>query len=70
MSFDPEELRIRLVGRRIRLVSTGDPWTRLRGGDEGVVVSVDSTGTVHVRWDSGSGLGLVREAGDRFVVVD
>ena len=59
-----------LVGKRVRLVSTDDPWTRLRQGDEGVVTSVDCTGTVHVRWDSGGHLGLVEEAGDRFVVVD
>jgi hypothetical protein len=52
------------VGDRIRLLSTTDEYTRLRPGDEGEVTFVDSLGTVHVRWDNGSTLGLVREAGD------
>jgi len=62
--------RRELVGRRVRLVHTDDPWTRLRCGEEGTVTTVDSMGTVHVRWDSGGHLGLVEEAGDRFVVVE
>lgn len=71
MTFNTDvDSRRELVGRRIRLVSTNDPWTKLRSGDEGVVVYVDPTGTVGVRWDSGSGLGLVEEAGDRFVIID
>lgn len=46
-------------GQRVRLVRTDDPYTRLRPGDEGTITMLDSWGTVHVRWDSGSGLGLV-----------
>jgi hypothetical protein len=30
---------------------------------------IDDLGTVHVRWDSGSTLGLVPDAGDRFRVL-
>lgn len=48
-----------LVGTRVRLEHTSDPHTRLRPGDEGVVNFVDSMGTVHVKWDSGSSLGLI-----------
>jgi len=70
MTLDVGTMRDALMGRRIRLVATDDPWTRLRSGEEGVVTAVDCTGTVHVRWDSGGHLGLVEEAGDRFVVVD
>lgn len=71
MTFNTEVAsRRELVGRRIRLVSTNDPWTKLRSGDEGTVTTVDCMGTVHVRWDSGGHLGLVEEAGDRFVVVE
>jgi hypothetical protein len=45
--------------RRVRLEYTSDPYTDLRPGAEGTVALVDSMGTVHVRWDSGSSLGLV-----------
>jgi len=69
MTIDVETMRSSLLGRRVRLVATNDPWTRLRSGEEGLVTGVDCTGTVHVRWDSGGHLGLVTEAGDRFVVV-
>jgi hypothetical protein len=47
------------VGDRVRLVRCTDPYTKLQPGDEGTVTFVDDTGTVFVRWDSGSGLGLV-----------
>lgn len=46
-------------GDRVRLVFTDDPYTELTPGDEGTVSLVDSMGTVHVNWDSGSNLGLV-----------
>lgn len=58
-----------LIGKRVMLVSTNDPYTRLRYGDEGTVTRIDDYGTVFVKWDSGSTLGLVQEAGDRFVIV-
>lgn len=57
-------------GDRVRLVRCDDPYTRLRPGDEGTVDLVDDAGTVHVKWDSGSSLGLVEQAGDRFEVID
>lgn len=44
---------------RIRLISTSDPHTNLRPGDEGTVSFIDSLGTVSARWDNGSTLGLV-----------
>lgn len=58
-----------LVGRRVRLVSCSDPYTRLQPGAEGTVTLVDGVGTVHVRWDDGHQLGLIHEAGDRWVVL-
>jgi hypothetical protein len=48
-----------LVGRRIRLVYTDDPYTRLTPGAEGTVTFVDDLGTVAAKWDDGSTLGLV-----------
>ncbi len=46
-------------GTRVELVSMNDPYTKLRPGDKGTVTCVDDTGTVFVRWDCGSGLGVV-----------
>jgi hypothetical protein len=46
-------------GTRVRLVSTSDPHTLLQPGALGTVSLIDSVGTVHCDWDSGSGLGLI-----------
>lgn len=46
-------------GTRVRLVSTSDPHTNLQPGALGTVSLIDAMGTVHVNWDSGSGLGLI-----------
>ena len=54
-----------LEGKRVRLVYCSDPYTELRAGAEGVINHVDSIGTIHVNWDSGSTLGLV-PGEDRF----
>ena len=58
-----------LIGKRVQLQYTNDPYTKLRKGDEGVVDFVDDTGTISVKWDSGSSLGLNAEFGDRWVVL-
>ncbi len=54
--------------RRVRLISTTDPHTDLKSGDLGWAVGEDSTGTVMVDWDCGSGLGLI-PAVDRWAFV-
>jgi hypothetical protein len=46
-------------GDRVRLVATAEQNTRLRPGEEGTVRFVDDRGTVHLRWDNGSQLGLI-----------
>jgi len=43
---------------RVELVSTNDPHTTLKPGDRGTVTDVDDIGTVFVKWDNGSGLGV------------
>lgn len=58
-----------LIGKRVQLQYTNDPYTKLRQGDEGVIDFVDDTGTISVKWDSGSSLGLNSEFGDRWVVL-
>lgn len=51
--------RTDLEGKRVRLVRCSDPYTQLAPGSEGRVNFVDSMGTLHVHWDSGSRLGLI-----------
>lgn len=54
-----EALRARYpVGTRIELVSMDDPYSKLKPGDRGTVTHVDDAGTIFVRWDCGSGLGV------------
>lgn len=55
-----ERIRCRYpVGCRVELVWMDDPYSKLCPGEQGTVTSVDDTGTVFVRWDCGSELGIV-----------
>ena len=48
-----------LTGCRVELISMNDPYnTRLVPGCRGTVKCVDDIGTIHVRWDCGSSLGV------------
>ena len=48
------------VGLRVELVQMDDPYnTRLTPGAKGTVMGVDDMGTIHVRWDCSSSLGVV-----------
>ncbi len=48
------------VGTRVELVHMDDPYnTKLFPGAKGIVKNVDDMGTIHVRWDCGSSLGVV-----------
>lgn len=47
------------AGCRVELVQMDDSYSKLAPGDRGTVTHVDDTGTVFVRWNCGSGLGIV-----------
>ena len=48
-----------LEGARVELIHMNDPYnTKLHAGEKGTVVAVDDMGTIHVRWDCGSSLGV------------
>lgn len=51
-------------GGRVELVYTSDPDTRLRPGDRGTVKRQIGD-VVYIAWDSGSGLSMCLDAGDR-----
>jgi len=63
-----ERMRYTLIGKRVRLVHTSDPYTLLKPGNEGKVVFIDDIGTVFVDWDDGSSLGMVAGE-DRYEVL-
>lgn len=47
------------TGARVELVHMDDPYnTKLVPGVRGTVKCVDDMGTIHVRWDCGSSLGV------------
>jgi len=54
-------------GDRVELVATNDPYTRLRPGHRGTVISVADTPkpTIDITWDNGSTLAILPDAGDR-----
>jgi hypothetical protein len=63
-SLDPHPL----VGRRVRLNSTTDQYTRLVPGTLGTIRGVKAT-TYFIKWDDGSNLSMCPDDGDRFEVL-
>jgi len=55
-------------GTRVRLVQTTDVYTQLPRGSEGTVILTDDMGTIHVKWDNGSSLGLIADEDDWEVI--
>jgi len=48
------------IGCRVELTKMNDPFrTDLVPGSKGTVTGIDDAGTIHVRWDIGSSLGVV-----------
>ncbi len=68
MNKTQQRRRMDLIGKRVRLVSHTDPYSKLHAGAEGTVMLVDDTGTVFIDWDTGEKLGLI-EGEDRWEVL-
>lgn len=47
-------------GTRVECLLMMDPFAPVPSGTRGTVVHVDDMATIHVHWDNGSSLGLVR----------
>ncbi|MCQ4022868.1 DUF4314 domain-containing protein [Ruminococcus sp. zg-924] len=47
-------------GTRVECLSMMDPFAPVPSGTRGTVFHVDDMATIHVNWDNGSTLGLVR----------
>ncbi len=58
------------AGTRVELVRMNDPYAHIPEGTRGTVSCVDDIGTIFVKWDNGSGLGVafgvdvVKKVGD------
>ena len=65
-----------LIGKRIKLIYTRDPYTKLRAGTLGTVLDVNTINLppkpstqIHIKWDSGSTLSLIHGV-DKFEVME
>lgn len=47
------------AGTRIELVSMEDPYRSFPAGTKGTVALVDDMGTIHMKWENGSTLGII-----------
>ncbi|SFO04693.1 DUF4314 domain-containing protein [Amycolatopsis rubida] len=57
-------------GQRVVLVRINDEDTDLKPGDKGTYLATDALGTLLIKWDCGSTLGIVPEAGDKVEPID
>ncbi len=61
-----------LIGKRIRLSFTSDPYTTLKDGDLGTIIDINEINgltQIGVNWDNGSRLMLIKEK-DSFDILD
>lgn len=47
------------IGQRVRAIKIEDPYTDIKSGDCGTINFIDDFDTIHVKWDSGSILGII-----------
>jgi len=59
----------RNIGKRVKLIRTEDPYTKLKSGDRGTIIDVNTIDMrpidkpftqVWIKWDNGSTLALIR----------
>ena len=58
-----------IEGTKIELIKMHNDPQPIPEGTKGIVEFVDDIGTIHIRWETGSGLGLIVGV-DEFVVLD
>ena len=67
MTNDKELIKDIVTGNRVVLIETNDPYTNIKCGDAGTVDFIDDAGTVFVKWENGSNLGLI-PGEDKFAI--
>ena len=63
-----ENQRELLIGRRVLCLEMNDDPNPIPSGSKGTIQFIDDMGTLHVKWDDGRSLGLVKE--DMYEVLD
>jgi hypothetical protein len=58
-----------MEGKRVRLIRMEDPYTKLKPGDEGVIIGLDGLGDLMVDWDNGAKLKLIPEV-DEYEILE
>lgn len=54
-----DEIERTAIGRRVKMIRSADTYSPTTPGTLGTVTCIDGTGTVFVRWDDGSRLGMI-----------
>lgn len=57
------------VGTRLELTEDMDDIQGLKSGSQGVVSFIDDIGTIHMKWDNGSTLGIVHNV-DKYNIIN
>jgi hypothetical protein len=68
MNEKVSELRLKYMGKRVKCIWMDDPYHPVPPQTKGTVDHVDDIGTLHVKWDNGSTLGLVPHS-DIFILI-
>lgn len=58
-----------IAGTKIKLIKMYDFYNDLATGEEGIITSVDDLGTLNIKWENGSTLGLVVGV-DEFEIIE
>lgn len=58
-----------LRGKRIELIYTSDPYTKLKPGDKGVI-KFETEDSLSVMWDCGSSLSMRECDGDKYRILE
>ncbi|MDD3052607.1 MAG: DUF4314 domain-containing protein [Candidatus Cloacimonetes bacterium] len=58
--MDNHDFNNQLRCKRIRLIEMPDDPNPIQSGTEGTILFVDDAGTIHVLWDDGRTLGVIK----------
>lgn len=57
------------IGSKIKLLEDMEDTQGIRAGQFGILEYIDDEGSLHMRWDNGSGLAIIPEI-DKFEVIE
>lgn len=70
MKNNLEELKKKYpIGSKIKLLEKMEDIQGIKAGQLGILEYIDDEGSLHMRWDNGSGLAIIPET-DKFEVIE